>query len=102
MVPVKNRDLWQRIDRALTIHQVTCRRWRIDPPHAPAKLDRAGAPRIVVPDQRQIAAFAARESSHAWRRGALRRRRWLAEHLDSLRLKIAQLGTELLPQPWLG
>lgn len=28
--PVKNYDLWQRIDRAMEIHQVVCRRWRLD------------------------------------------------------------------------
>ena len=26
MVPVKNADLWQRLDRALSYHQVRCRR----------------------------------------------------------------------------
>src|SRR5688500_859646 len=33
MVPVKNRDLWQRLDRALKFHQVECRRWRLDAAH---------------------------------------------------------------------
>ncbi len=33
MVPVRNCDLWQRVDRALRFHQVDCRRWRIDGPH---------------------------------------------------------------------
>jgi ribonuclease HI len=33
MVPVKNCDLWQRMDRALTFHEVECRRRRFDPPH---------------------------------------------------------------------
>lgn len=33
MVPVKNRDLWQRIERAMLFHQVDYRTWRIDPPH---------------------------------------------------------------------
>jgi len=33
MVPVKNSDLWQRLDRALEFHDVDCRRRRIDPPH---------------------------------------------------------------------
>jgi len=33
MVPVKNRDLWQRIDRAMRFHEVDCRTWRLDPPH---------------------------------------------------------------------
>ncbi|NUQ63774.1 MAG: hypothetical protein HUU20_14960 [Pirellulales bacterium] len=35
MVPVKNRDLWRRVDRALAFHSVECRgrNWRFDPPH---------------------------------------------------------------------
>jgi ribonuclease HI len=33
MVPVKNRDLWQRVDRALSFHQLECRTWRFDLPH---------------------------------------------------------------------
>lgn len=39
MVPVKNGDLWQRIDRALRYHQLDCRTWRVDPAHTadPAK-----------------------------------------------------------------
>ena len=32
-VPVKNKDLWQRIDHALKFHRVECRTWRFDPPH---------------------------------------------------------------------
>jgi ribonuclease HI len=33
MVPVKNSDLWQRMDRALRFHEVECRRRRFDPAH---------------------------------------------------------------------
>jgi len=33
-VPMKNGDLWQRIDSALQIHSVQCRTYRIDQPHA--------------------------------------------------------------------
>lgn len=33
MVPVKDLDLWQRVDRAMQFHQVDCRTYRIDPPH---------------------------------------------------------------------
>jgi hypothetical protein len=32
MTPVKNRDLWQRIDHALTFHAVEVRNWRVDGP----------------------------------------------------------------------
>ena len=37
MVPVKNADLWQRLDRALQFHDVECRRRRFDPPHKRVK-----------------------------------------------------------------
>lgn len=30
MIPVANADLWQRLDRALRIHEVQCRTWRFD------------------------------------------------------------------------
>ena len=33
MAPIKNQDLWQRVDRAMRFHQVECRKWRIDGPH---------------------------------------------------------------------
>jgi ribonuclease HI len=33
MVPVKNSDLWRRIDRAMQFHEVECRTWRFDPSH---------------------------------------------------------------------
>ncbi len=33
LVPVKNRDLWQRIDRALKFHQIECRMLRLDRVH---------------------------------------------------------------------
>lgn len=34
MVPVKNRDLWQRVDRILQFHELECWTWRIDESHA--------------------------------------------------------------------
>ncbi len=30
MVPVKNQDLWRRIDRAMAFHHVECRAWRFE------------------------------------------------------------------------
>lgn len=32
MAPIRNRDLWQRIDWAMKFHRVDCRTWRFDPP----------------------------------------------------------------------
>jgi ribonuclease HI len=40
MVPIKNRDLWQRIDRALEFHYVECRQWRLDEQHQTPDLGR--------------------------------------------------------------
>lgn len=37
LVPVKNSDLWQRIDRALKFHELECRTWRFDMPAASAQ-----------------------------------------------------------------
>jgi ribonuclease HI len=34
MTPVRNRDLWRRIDQAMQYHHVECRVWRFDAPHA--------------------------------------------------------------------
>ncbi|HEY1068792.1 MAG TPA: hypothetical protein VGE52_21900 [Pirellulales bacterium] len=35
--PLPHADLWQRVDHALTFHEIQQRVWRIDPPHvAPA------------------------------------------------------------------
>jgi len=36
MVPVKNEDLWRRVDRALNFHELECRRWRLDESHGSA------------------------------------------------------------------
>ncbi len=33
MVPVKDLDLWQRVDRAMQFHEIDCRTYRFDPPH---------------------------------------------------------------------
>ena len=42
MTPVKNCDLWQRVDRALQFHRVECRLWRVDGAHrTPAEAKRA-------------------------------------------------------------
>jgi ribonuclease HI len=35
MVPVKNCDLWQRVDRALRFHELECRSLRVDAAHEP-------------------------------------------------------------------
>lgn len=55
MTPVKNLDLWQRIDRAMRFHEVDCRTYRIDLPHrtlgSPVSLAMA-PPDVAAPTSR--------------------------------------------------
>ncbi|HVC94540.1 MAG TPA: RNase H family protein [Pirellulales bacterium] len=37
IVPVKNQDLWRRLDRALAVHRIEFRGWRLDKAHAPTR-----------------------------------------------------------------
>lgn len=53
LVPIKNRDLWRRVDRALRFHSVHCRSWRFDRAHAPtnpppSRTARHGSPAAAV------------------------------------------------------
>jgi ribonuclease HI len=95
MVQIKDHDLWQRLDRATQIHDVQCRRWRVDAAHRPlggphqSAGDTASKPHVWPGVSRRI------------RRGKLRLRRWSIERTVALWLAAAQLGTGLLPSPWL-
>jgi ribonuclease HI len=97
MVPVKNQDLWQRVDRALIYHSLDCRTWRFDPPH--------GLPEGHEhhPTRGHAAGFG---PGRRWLRGRLRRQwlaceRWWDERLAAWGLWSAACGTRLLPLPWL-
>lgn len=97
MVPVKNRDLWQRVDRALEYHRVECRAWRFDLPHLAAQGPAGPAPRP------HTASLAKRRRAVA---GRLKRRwlaweRWTQERRRAIAWWASQFGTRLLPLPWL-
>lgn len=97
LAPVKNADLWQRVDRAQRYHQLHCRRWRFDAPHVDAP---AMADETATSGDAPSAAF-------DWSRRSLRRalldyRRRTGERLDAVKLSLSQLGTGLMPSPWLG
>lgn len=49
MVPVRDLDLWQRVDRAMQFHQVDCRTYRFDPPHQEGR----SRPSLVAPARRR-------------------------------------------------
>ena len=47
MVPVKNQDLWQRVDAALQFHRLECQVWRFDVAHAgPVRAPMVRAPNV--------------------------------------------------------
>ena len=57
MVPVKNGDLWQRLDHALRFHRIECRHRRFDPPHVSAReATVAGQPAADRPAQEDFEA----------------------------------------------
>lgn len=54
LVPIKNADLWQRLDQALRIHTVKTRHWRWDANHDAAvtyEVDRYGADGLATDEE---------------------------------------------------
>ena len=100
MVPVKNQDLWQRLDRALKIHRIQGAAWRVDAAHlgtsATGNNTVPGDPAIAGVIPQGVAGFLPR-AQHLW----LEFRMALAERLERIWLSCAQFGTSLLPYPWL-
>jgi ribonuclease HI len=104
MVPVKNRDLWQRVDRALDFHQVQCRSWRFDLPHTGAA---AGGMAMAAADE-SGPSFERKSLTRArWRAGRRLRRlsliakRLAAQWAERFWLELGRLGTGIVPIPWL-
>jgi len=111
MVPVKDGDLWRRVDHALRYHTVDCRCWRFDSPHDQGfvgqrrSVERQSAvARNERRQQQRATSNRRRRSSVAnWlRRGAVRTQRVANESGESWWLRFAQLGTGLISRPWLG
>jgi ribonuclease HI len=144
MAPIKNRDLWQRIDRALEFHSVDCRLWRFDctedgvikkadgasalagphflkragssstcvtadTPTLPASFQpKLGLSDIVWPETPEPSS---RNSSKKWqslnrlcslRRIRCRGARMARELSEAVALRFRQLGTRLVPPPWIS
>lgn len=123
MVPVKNADLWQRLDRATAIHSIEYRGPRFDAPHqqpprprgpffAPRQAGQAGNASASGTTAAVASAGGDSQSDDSRRnprRGKELSRRshggpWRAlnQRLERLKFQLSQLGTHLLPSPWLG
>ena len=99
MVPVKNRDLWQRLDRALTFHTLDMRTCRIDPPHTS---DFKTPPTPAATPSAAPASQPPRRRRPLVRLWVVRLRREIRNLHETVTLRLRQLGTPWLPKPWIG
>ncbi|HEV2972097.1 MAG TPA: RNase H family protein [Pirellulales bacterium] len=116
MVPVKNRDLWQRVDRALEFHRVECRQWRLDAPHEQAANgvggDRSNAGSVgyvgdaacvgTACEAASLAAGRTSLSEHGRRNPQmLKWRRAICGLFERIWLRSREIGSPLFRAPWL-
>jgi ribonuclease HI len=90
LVPVKNADLWQRVDRALGFHELEGRNFRIDPAHT------AGVA-VDAEDQAVARPSFLRDFR---RRPGVRIHRLLRSACETVGWQLAQFGTPLMREPW--
>ena len=91
LVPVKNADLWQRVDQALSYHHLEGRNYRIDPPHSAGVADDGDSQPVARPSF-------LREFR---RRPGVRIHRLLRDTCEKVGWQLAQFGTPLMRSPWL-
>jgi ribonuclease HI len=95
MVPVKNLDLWQRVDRAMQFHQVDCRMYRLDPAHGGESEEKLT---LHHPDDggRQRSNAGAPRLQYRYRFGRLATRfgRWTLARVNGWTKWIRRLGCE--------
>jgi ribonuclease HI len=98
MVPVKDGDLWRRLDHAQRFHHLECRRWKVDRSTESSADGRA----VAGDNSTDVPTESIRSSSkHIFRRTMLAIRRRYRESIGRVKLRLAQLGTGILPRPWL-
>jgi ribonuclease HI len=105
MVPVKDGDLWRRLDHALKFHRLECRKLRADRAHGPQLAELAAdepdtAAEISKLKDAQRSCDDRSSKQRGLRHVLLSIRKKCRETLSRVRLRLAQLGTGLLPRPW--
>lgn len=108
MVPVANGDLWRRLDQALKVHEVNCQTLQVNAAHgskAEGGLRKTECSRMPSSCTELVRREAANSRippmRRSWQHKIIAARRSWRELLVSIRLRLAQLGTALLPKPWL-
>jgi ribonuclease HI len=54
MTPIKDADLWQRVDHAMQYHDVRCRTWRFDPPETTVPAPKFATRERKAKDSRRV------------------------------------------------
>ena len=100
MVPIKDCDLWQRVDRALGFHRVECRSWRIDPPHGspPGPSSR----RLREEDEGVLAAVARQQRQPRAEQPPEGCRHGTVESVDYCKRRVARAWRSLVSFFWLS
>ena len=98
MVPVKNGDLWQRIDRALSFHRIEFRGYRFDGPHV-GHFEGPAVPAEILGAEESRPNNAETLAPRSWLRRLGQR---VKDRLEGWKLSCQQLGTCFLPKPWIG
>jgi ribonuclease HI len=103
LVPIKNRDLWTRLDRTLAFHRLETRRiFRIDAAHTFGDRrtdDDLGGPAEIAaatPGDSSTGEVAAQQARNSW----LRMRRRSRDRADALAMSSAQLGSPGVASSW--
>jgi ribonuclease HI len=98
LTPIKNRDLWQRLDRCLAFHKLETRRtYRVDGPHVEGGgAENDLAPTKPAPESTSATVAAARRLRNGW----LRMRRRSRERADGMALSYAQIGSSVVSTSW--
>jgi len=99
MVPIKNRDLWERVDGALRYHQINCHTYRMDRRH---DLAHEEPPQGVISIAPRLKRATGRSLRRRIKRFFLSIRRDFRNAADAWRLRLAQCGTSFMPVPWLN
>jgi ribonuclease HI len=113
MVPVKDGDLWRRLDRAMQVHQVECKlQRRLDGKSEVGSRKAEGGEekaefgrRKAETESHTLVTVRKPRTKKIVRRDRRRAAPWFARVLrggvSGAALFLAQMGTNLLPKPWL-
>lgn len=101
MVPIKNRDLWMRLDRALAFHKLETRRvFRFDQAHPLGGAGDSTTSEVGTEANNQDEAAA--QATQRWKNSWHRMRRRLRDRADGLALSCGSIGSPIGSSSWVN